>query len=190
MIAALDIQEQVVIRNPARRKCSGLTLLETLIALVVSSLILSLAIPSFSDLADRNRLKNAADRMYADLHYARSEAIKGNTRIRVKFKRTDAATWCYGITDQTDCDCTQANSCTVDGKERRVLSSEFETVKLNTPADNTAYIFTPMRGTVSAGAMDFESDQGHQARATINLLGRVGLCSPAGSNNIKDYSQC
>lgn len=53
----------------------GFTLIEALVVLMVLGVLLALAVPSFRDFIETQRLKSAANEMLGDMAYARSEAL-------------------------------------------------------------------------------------------------------------------
>jgi len=58
----------------------GYTLTELLLALALTALLTAIALPSFSGLVQRDRLTQAAERLYGDLTHARTQAIlRGQT---------------------------------------------------------------------------------------------------------------
>lgn len=60
---------------------TGLTLLEMLVALALVSVLLTLAVPSFSDLAAATAARVDAGRLLASLHFARSHAVLQATSV-------------------------------------------------------------------------------------------------------------
>lgn len=67
-----------MIRN---RKHGGFTLPELMITLGVVAIVLSTAVPSISSIIKDNRLVNQLNSVVADIHFARSEAAKRDTRV-------------------------------------------------------------------------------------------------------------
>lgn len=61
----------------------GFTLIELMITLVVAGILLGLAVPSFRDFVQRNRLITDVNRWVGDLNYARSEALKRNQLVSI-----------------------------------------------------------------------------------------------------------
>jgi Tfp pilus assembly protein FimT len=59
-------------------------------------ILITLVAPSFQSLLERRRLEGAAQTLYADLYYAKSEAIKQSRPI--DFDVTPGANWSYEIT--------------------------------------------------------------------------------------------
>ena len=58
------------------RKNTGITLLETVIAVAVASITLAFAVPAFQSLVERNRVAASVNTFVSHLHHARAEAIK------------------------------------------------------------------------------------------------------------------
>ncbi len=59
----------------------GFTLIEFMIALVLLVILVTIAVPSFTSLIERNRITSSLENLYHDLMLARSEAIKRNSRV-------------------------------------------------------------------------------------------------------------
>ena len=62
-------------RKPFIRQ-AGLTLIELMVTLAIAVILLSLAVPNFSNLVNNSRVVTAANNLTADINLARSEAIK------------------------------------------------------------------------------------------------------------------
>ena len=80
-----------------QQKQIGFTLIELLIVLTIIVILITLVAPSFQSLLERRRLEGAAQTLYADLYYAKSEAVKQSAPIN--FDVTTGANWSYQITD-------------------------------------------------------------------------------------------
>lgn len=63
-----------------RSGCAGFTLIELLGTVAVASVLLSLAAPAMSDMANSMKLSTAGNSFFSSLLLARSEAIKRNSR--------------------------------------------------------------------------------------------------------------
>lgn len=61
----------------------GMTLIELLITITLIGALISLATPSFMDIAARNRMATAVNTLLAHLQLARSEAVKRGLRVTV-----------------------------------------------------------------------------------------------------------
>lgn len=64
-----------------RRYLRGFTIIELMLTLVVAAVILTLGVPSFQGLMERNQLTTNINRFISSLALARSEAIKRNQRV-------------------------------------------------------------------------------------------------------------
>lgn len=167
-------------------RTSGLTLLEVLVTVTVMSVLVAIAVPSFSDLFDRYRLKGAVDTLYADLQFARSEAVRRNTSLFVGLSAGSG--WCYGLDTVDTCRCGTAGDCDM----KVVSADQFPSVTLyRTTFSGDSTRFRPRLGDVSkAGTVVFRSERGKEARIVVSPLGRIRRCSPAGSANLWYYPAC
>jgi type IV fimbrial biogenesis protein FimT len=77
---------------------AGFTLIELMVTVAVFGILISMAIPNFSDLVNAQRVKAVAGDLYATLAFARSEAIKRNDYIGICAK-TDDGSGCQNSTD-------------------------------------------------------------------------------------------
>jgi type IV fimbrial biogenesis protein FimT len=68
-----------ILSQPPRYE-SGLSLYETLVTLIVISLISSMAIPAYQQFISSTRISSSVNSLVTALHTARSEAIKRNER--------------------------------------------------------------------------------------------------------------
>ena len=72
----------------------GFTLIELMITVAIAGILASLAVPSFSKMIERNRLKEAAEGLKSDLQWMRTESIKQSCNLQADFDNT---AWNYEI---------------------------------------------------------------------------------------------
>jgi type IV fimbrial biogenesis protein FimT len=77
-------------RQPQR----GVTLIELMMTLTVLGILISLAIPSFTDTIRNNRAQAQASLLVKALKYARSEAVRRGTEVRIT--ATSSSDWNSG----------------------------------------------------------------------------------------------
>lgn len=63
------------------RRLDGFTLLELMVTLAVAAILVTIAIPSYRGLVQRNTVTAAVNDLVGDLNYARSEAVTRGQRI-------------------------------------------------------------------------------------------------------------
>jgi len=172
----------------------GFTLVEMMIVIAVLGIILTIAIPSFTEMMDSSRTRRAADAISSFLVNAKSEAIKRNMPVRVVFQsESSGATWCAGMTTANTCDClATSNTCRLEleGVARILDGASYKNIVLNNPDDGDMFSFTPLRGAVNSGNAQVQSDNGLQVRVVVTGTGRIRLCSPSGSGNMGGYAVC
>lgn len=169
----------------------GVTLIEFLAVLLITSILAAIAIPAFTSALHKHRAKNAAETLHAHLRLAKTEAINRNQRINVNFKVGTDGTWCYGLKLGNTCDCSIAGSCHLDSVEKVVSSIDFPNTKmqisLSSPGDRLT--FDNVRGIMDStfGNVRFYTTENKEVRLIINRLARFRFCSPAGDAYIAGY---
>jgi len=67
---------------PSTRK-SGFSLIELVTVVAVVGILAAVAIPSFRDIVNNQRIKNASFELFSSLMMARSEAVKRNSNVTI-----------------------------------------------------------------------------------------------------------
>lgn len=91
-----------------RRENTGVTLIELLIGLVIITIGMTVAVPSFQGMVARNNVATQVNEMLLAINLARSEASRRGARVSVQAKSTDANNefgdgWCVVPSGQGDC---------------------------------------------------------------------------------------
>jgi type IV fimbrial biogenesis protein FimT len=66
-----------------RNTVTGVTLVELLVTIAVVAILLTLGVGGFRTLIANTKMTNAANSLIGHLHFARSEAVKRNLRVKV-----------------------------------------------------------------------------------------------------------
>lgn len=99
-------------------KEQGFTLIELMVAVALLGIVLAIAAPSMSDYIDKRRVINAAEAVYSQFLYARSESVARSETVFVSFSTNGTDTWSVGVSTTPDCDptvttVTDATACTM-----------------------------------------------------------------------------
>lgn len=166
-------------RNVAHR---GFTLIELLVVVVLVSIILALAVPSFTGTLARKRMEGVASELAADIQYARSEAAQRNAAVRIIVGTNCYAVHVVGSTNATNC--TTLGTGAVNLKTVQITGG---TTLAYVSNNAKAYLeFDPVRGMAvdstgadSSGDVTVTNIAGNwQIQAKVWKQGRVKLCSP------------
>lgn len=166
------------------KKYDGFSLIELVVVLVVVGILIIVAIPSFFKYLQMNNISQNAQKLYYNLQYARSEAIKKNTTVFVVFQT--GSNWCYGMNDGATCTCSTANSCGLGSVS--ASNTDFSTLSL-TGVTNNSFTFEGTHGAtyLNGGFVTFTVSGGSTAVSIqVNLLGDLLLCS----SNVGGYQAC
>lgn len=160
-----------------RYKNAGFTLLEAMIVVAIIAILAGIAIPSYQDMIETNRLKQAIESFQSDMQFARTEAIKRSRDVKVSHKKGNAGAWCYGLAVDKDCNCTETNAANSGYCDIKiVLGTNFSTT--NIIDDDDDYEFNFKRGTIeSPDGVTFTTNK-YAARVVVSKVGRVRICSP------------
>lgn len=182
----------------------GFTLIELLVTMTVLIVSLAVAIPLMTKQVEKQHIISAAESLSRDLYLARAEALRRNQDVAVSFNIGTGATpapWCYGLSVGGACDCTSSGSCLLENEEVRSGGSQADATHPDVFLDSVSFagddaIFSPARGLSNGGTVVFSTRDGNDAQemrlaVVVSTLGRIRLCSPAGSyEKIGRYTAC
>lgn len=173
---------------------NGFTLIEIMVSLIILSILLLIGIPLFNQMLSNKRVSYAAESFHNDLKFAQSEALKKQTTVYVSVKT--GASWCYGLDDNSDCDCSVINSCLFNGVEYVKNASAYNITDLSSTSlpvglfTNNIISIDGVRGTFSgSGDIHFNlagSDFARSITVEIERNGRSSVCS----STVNGYSAC
>lgn len=166
----------------------GFTVVELMVTVSIVAVLLALAVPSFQDLFERQRLETVADTLISDLRSARAEAISRGPEdaLRVEFT-TDSSSWSYTITDASGSVYLQRSSDDLYGASvvMTIANTAFGDADLDGKRD---FSLDALRGLAldGAGTIALTSDSGYDISVVRNLLGKIDMCS----GSMSGYPAC
>lgn len=115
---------------------AGVTLIEVLVGLVILVVLGVLALPSWAEFQERQRLKAAAETLASSLNLARSEALAQQQFMYLQLSGQGSERWCYAVSSVQNCDCHAACETLqkVDGEQWRgvaLSASSRKTLRFN-----------------------------------------------------------
>lgn len=157
------------------RSHDGFTLIELVVTITVLAILASMAIPSFTNMMERQRLINATEAIYSDMQNARSEAVKRSLQIVTSIQGD-----CLIVADKlVSPTFVLSNTC----------MTAFPTIGMAT--SHSPIYFDRVRGitnpTGGGGTITLTSSNGLVAKVVISGFGRVRVCSPT---KIGGYPTC
>ena len=191
-----------------RQKNTGFTLLEVMIVVAIIGILAAIAVPSYQDMLERNRLKQAVEALKSDMQWMRTQTIKQSCNLQASF--TAGANWSYQIFIppaaigstcaaqhvSNGCAAAATSNCNI----RTVDGTQFSGVTMDTVAffssPTTVAEFDFRRGEAkrsntnrSNGRVELSSPN-YIVKVVIAPVGRVRICNIAGSNGLSGYQNC
>ena len=170
----------------------GFTLIELMITIAIIAIVLSLAVPSFNDFFEKNRLKRAAEEAYGLVTKARAEGVIRDTNMSIA---VDTDEWCLGYAAVAGCDCTEtvlteADACAVSiaGTPVRQVASGSNFAGVTMTA-GSGFTFNHIRGTAGGGRVTLAADA-WILEVIVNNMGVVRICAHADSRTTMGYPEC
>jgi len=173
----------------AARKTQGFSLVETLVAIVVLAVLVSVAVPSLAENIRRQRARGAVEGIRAAMQGARSEALKAGSGIFVSV--IPGSSWCHAVSRGLGCGC--STPCTPsEDLLGKVDGSEFPTTTIVSASfagslcgATECVRFESRQGTAqgSNGTVLLGSATGAQYKIIVSTLGRVRVCVVSGDSS-------
>ena len=168
----------------------GVTLIEMMIVVIIIGIIAAVAVPSFDNYFERQRVKRAAEDIYGLILQAKSEGPIRDVGMSVS---VDTDTWCVGFDETPNCDCA-TSACRIDVATATGANGVVQVVSGADHPDVTiasglaAATFALPRGIPTASGNITVSSGGYSLEVQVSPEGRVRLCNPNGAG--AGYEQC
>lgn len=160
-------------------RSKGFTIIELMVTIAVLAILITIALPSFESMIEKKRIIGAAESIYSDLQFARSESVKRSRDVLLTVTSTASggcASWSITVTENS---VPLATTC----------GDAFPFITLT--SNNFTRTFDGIRGTVGSGeTVAITSEKGLEIRVVLSRFGRVRSCSPAGVKHVGGYPSC
>lgn len=178
---------------------SGFTLHELLVVAATTTVLLSLAAPTFSDFATKRKVAGAAHLISMFIEETKLLAVKRNEFATITIKKAETGNeWCLGATigNETTCDClAEVPVCLVDASPMMLTHESYpEFEDLEATFVDSSITFDPVRGILTDPSASFSMevrDKVDDYRVTIQINGTGGIrkCSPS-DKQLVGYQAC
>lgn len=179
------------------RKKKGFTLIEAMVTVAVAGILLSIAVPSFSKMIERNRISSATNEFISAMMLTRSEAV--TRTIPVSLCASDTGISCDGTLDNyakgwvvfSDCDGdgaidTTVTTCDFDGDgtdDKDIIINVHNGFKQLAIVGNGGaedkYTYAVSGRPFAAGLSSFSvgrDDSHFKKKMTVSITGRLKTC--------------
>jgi type IV fimbrial biogenesis protein FimT len=207
------------IRPAAQREglgsSGGFTLIELMIVMVIVAIGVTLAVPTFENIAQKRQTTSEAEQLAAFLGLAQSEAIKRNEEVSINLTTTSDGIQCVGLVFGTaDCDCIikipdsdtpPNNSCHFDGILQYMNVDEFSKSSMLSYAKYSSdsyrnFTFDPVRGfmttadlasSLNARTFLIESTSAdYQLQVEVSVVGQIRIVNSDCTKQVPGYPGC
>jgi type IV fimbrial biogenesis protein FimT len=155
----------------------GFTLIELMVAIAVLAIVATVAVPSFRELVENNRLATESNRLISAMSFARSEAVRvgDDVSLRASAGGFDDG-WCVHL--GTACDDTGDNE----------VLRKFDAVRLDYTASATTLTFNA-RGEMTNAAFQISIKPENCDAGEVDKLRPIEV-SLAGRARLEDKENC
>lgn len=170
-----------------RQNNRGFTLLEAMIVVAIIGIVITFAVPAYQKVIERNRIKEAAESLRADLQWMRTEAIKRSCNLTADF---DNSVWSYDIYRPAN---TCGDTSGVDDILKTMNGSQFPGVTMGTTSffgSGSATSIDFRRGTTSHNGGVVFNTSSYQLKVVLSKSGRVLVCNPDNNKAVPSYEGC
>jgi type IV fimbrial biogenesis protein FimT len=162
----------------------GFTLVELMVTVGVFVILGSLALPSFQEMVQNSKTRNAAESIHTGLQIARSEAVKRNTNVQFDFRGSNSA-WTVCTSPTTAGACPSADNATTIQSRAVGEGSSTDIEIAATPAGPYVYSSlgvmvspVPTSGLVKLDVKNNANTSGRNLRVEIGTGGSIKVCDP------------
>lgn len=172
-------------RRSKPKHTRGFTLIEATIAVAVTGVLLTIAVPSLQRQIDTRRIDGIAKEMSADLQFARSEAVARNEPVRFSVHADATGSSCYVIHTglAAQCSCSIPGPATCSGNAQQIKTVALSaTQRVSIEANVSSLLFDPLHGTSTpSGTLKITGADTRAVHHVVNIMGRIRSCSPQAS---------
>ncbi len=171
---------------------AGLTLIEAMCTLCVASVLFAGALPSMSELRNRQQLLAVAASLDNDINFARSASLWTNAPVRLTVQSHPAGGSCTLVHTgaANDCRCEATGKAVCRNEAALLKMTEQHAARGATVASiGRSLLFDPGKGTVTPTATLVVADaEGHGAlHKVVNIVGRTRTCA---LRQVNGYKPC
>lgn len=176
------------------RSQSGVTLIELVVAIVIIAILAVLAAPSFTEFAERQALRGAADNIVGVIGQAKEEAAKRDQPVRVEFHALGPGVCAGAIIGTASCDCSTGKCPLASSAESE---RDLKRVTLGGApifGGDAGFVIDPKTGGMldiaDTGFVQLETSKGYGVRVNVNAMARTSVCVPAGKKDLAGVKPC
>lgn len=184
------------------RRVWGFSLVELMIGIAIISVVMTLALPSYTAWIQNTRIRNAAESIQNGIQMARAEAVKRNTSVQFDLRGANSA-WTVCTKPAAPGACPNPDDATTIQSRAATEGSSADITILAT--DATPFIFNSfgaltsplpvaadglVRVAVDINSAVLSAAQSRDLNVIIGIGGSARLCDPDTSLSLSDPRKC